>query len=242
MAPASLLPVDVDWALVQLENYLNLTERVSLPPEEQRANKKTRLRGTERQIKEAGHVVSLIAQALYDNPPRWQNRDLATKLRWELIEGDEVCRRLGLDDPAPAYSGESMHPWVWDAAKSHWSSRNFDAAVWAAGVNVNSRLQTKIGRKDIGEAKLLNEAFSVEDPAEGRPRLRIVDRSNPDLFRDVHIGASSLGRGLYAAVRNTINHVHAELHGFGEAESMEALAAFSLLSRWIERAEVETHK
>ncbi|PYY35482.1 MULTISPECIES: TIGR02391 family protein [unclassified Curtobacterium] len=210
----------------------------SLPVEEQRPNKKSRFRGSERQIKEAGHVVSLIAQAVYEKAPHWLNRDLATKLRWELIEGDEVRRRLGLDEPPPAYSGESMHPWVWDAAKSHWSSGNFDAAVWAAGVNVNSRLQKKMGRKDIGEAKLLQEAFSTEEPAEGRPRLRLVDRSNPDLFKDVHVGASLLGRGLYSAVRNTINHVGAEVHQFGETESMEALAGFSLLSRWIERAEV----
>lgn len=229
----------MDWALEQLENYLGLLERVPLPAGEQRVNKKSRTRGTEREIKEATHVVSAIEEALHDRPARWVNRDLAMRLRWELTDGDEVRQRLGLDVPPPAYSGEIMHPWVWDAASSHWDSGNFDAAVWAAGVNVNSRLQKKCSRKDIGESKLLNEAFSLDDPAEGRPRLRLIDRSNPDLFRDVHIGAASLGRGLYSAVRNPINHVGADVHGFGEAESMEALAGFSLLSRWIERAGVE---
>ncbi|MDP4332389.1 TIGR02391 family protein [Curtobacterium sp. A7_M15] len=231
--------MDVNWALEQLENYLTLMERVPLPPEERRSNKKSRTRGTEREIKEAEHVVSAIGQAVYAEPPRWVSRDLVMRLRWELTQGDEVRRRLGLDGPPPAYSGESMHPWVWDAASPHWSSGNFDAAVWAAGVNVNSRLQKKTGRKDLGEAKLLAESFSTEDPVPGRPRLRLVDQSNPDLFKDVHVGASLLGRGLYSAVRNTINHVGAEVHGFGETESMEALAGFSLLSRWIERADLE---
>lgn len=54
----------------------------------------------------------------------------------------------------------------------------------------------------------------------------------------MHVGASNLGQGLYSAVRNVLNHTDATEHSFREADSIESLAAFSLLARWIDRAEV----
>jgi hypothetical protein len=231
--------MDVDWAVNQLREYLRLTERVRLPEAEQTPNRKTRQFGTADEVRDARHVVFAIADAVYDEPTRYMDRDRVHRLIWELEHGDEVRDRLGIE-PAPAFTADTLHPWVWSAAQPHWISGNVDAAVWAAAVNVNSRLQGKLARHDLGEVKLLNDAFSVDPPKPGHPRLRLVDDSNPDLFRDVHTGAAALGRGLYSAVRNPLNHVVADVHQIGDGEAMEALAGFSLLSRWIDRAEVVT--
>lgn len=230
--------VDVEWALGELRRYLSLHERVPLPPEEATPGRKQRLRGSLDERKANENVVSEIAQAVYGPGRHYIGADEVRRLIWELTEGDIVREKLGIDAPAPVFEGASMHPWVWDAARPHWSSGNHHAAVWAAAINVNSRLQTKLGRKELGESKLLNEAFSTEPPQVGRPRLRLCDESNPSLFKDLHTGASALGRGLFSAVRNPLNHVDASEHGLGEAESLEALAGFSLLARWIDRAEV----
>lgn len=228
--------MDIEWALGQLREYLYLNERIPLPDDEVRPNKKTRRRGTNDELRSNEHVVRTIFEATYGEATRWVGEDLVHKLIWELTDGNAVRDKLGMSAPAPTFTGNQLHPWVWDAARPHWTSGNHDAAVWAAAVNVNSRLQHKVGRREVGESKLLTECFSTQDPEVGRPRLRLCDDSNPDLFRDVHIGAASLGRGLYSAVRNPLNHVDAVEHQIGDAEALEALAGFSLLSRWIDRA------
>jgi hypothetical protein len=201
--------MDVEWALAQLENWFHLRERVPLPPEEATPSRKTRPLGSDSERDASDHVVRSISDAVYTEP-----------LRYIRPESSE------------------LHPWVWDAARPHWTSGNHDAAVWAAGVNVNSRLQTKIGRKDLSDGRLIRDAFGTDDPKPGHPRLRLADDSNPDHFKDVHAGAANFGQGLYAAVRNVVNHVDAGEHSFREGEALEALAAFSLLARWIDRAQV----
>lgn len=230
--------MEVEWALEQLEQWKHLNERIRLPSEEATPNRKTRKRGTLVELWNIDNVVKAIAEATYEAVPRYVSEEGVQTLIWDLTDGADVRERLGLTVAAPTFRANSMHPWVWDAARPHWTSGNHDAAVWAAAVNVNSRLQHKVERYDIGESKLLNEVFSIQPPEENRPRLRLVDATNPDLFKDVHLGAAALGRGLYSAVRNPLNHVDAEVHQIGEGEALEALAGFSLLSRWIDRAEV----
>ncbi|WP_456789766.1 TIGR02391 family protein [Cellulomonas sp. P5_C5] len=231
--------MDVEWSLSQLNHYLWLHERVPLPPEKVTTHRKSAMRGSVEERANINHVVRAIAQATYREPQRWLGADSVRQLIWELTEGDEVRERLGLDEPPPMIEADAMHPWVWDAARPHWTSGNHDAALWAAGINVTSRTQRKLDRHDIGEGQLIREAFSTDDPVPGRPRLRLCDRTNPMLFKDRHVGASSLGQGLYSAIRNTLNHVDSEQHQIGDLEAIEALAAFSLLARWIDGAQVD---
>lgn len=231
--------MDVEWSIQQLNEYLRLHERVPLPPAEATANRKTRHRGTATERENASNTARLIAQALYEDPVGWVGVDSVRRMIWELDHGGEVRERLGLSSPdAPRIRMDSMHPWVWDAASPHWSADNHAAAVWAASVNVNSRLQQKVGRRNIGEGKLIAECFSIEPPAPGKPRLRRSDDSNPDLFKDLHTGAIALGRGLYSAVRNPLSHTTESDGHAGQVEYLEALAGFSLLARWIDAAVV----
>jgi hypothetical protein len=230
--------MDVDWAIEQLRHYLYLHERVPVPPEEVRPNRKTRVRGTDDELRNAQHLAEAIASAVYDKPSRHIGTNFVHEMIWVLEHGDEVRARLGLDEPAPAIGADTLHPWVWDAASPHWTSGNHTAAVWAASVNVNSWLQRKVNRRQLGEGALITECFSLEDPELGRPRLRLCDKSNPSLFKDMHQGAMFFGRGLYAGVRNPLNHVPDDEHLIGEAEALEALAAFSLFARWVSRADV----
>lgn len=233
--------MDVEWAIGQLEQWLARNERVPLPPDLVRPNRKTRRRGTPAELEESANVASEIARALYEEPPRdprYIYEDHVRRMIWDLRHGDEVRSRLGLDESPPAFAADSMHRWIWDAAKPHWLSGNHDAAVWAAAINLNTRLQKKVGRKDAGESQLIRESFSTDDPKPGRPRLRRCGKENPDLFRDMHVGASNFGQGIFAAVRNPLNHVTVDEHQMSEAEALEALASLSLLGRWIDRAEV----
>ena len=106
----------------------------------------------------------------------------------------------------------------------------------AAAINVNTTLKAKGKRPELGESKLVQEVFSASPPQPGRARLRLCDESNPDLFKDRHIGAIQLGQGLFSGVRKPLNHVGAE--DLSEQEALETLAAWSLFARWVDRADV----
>lgn len=57
-------------------------------------------------------------------------------------------------------------------------------------------------------------------------------------FRSVHRGARSLAEGLYVGIRNRLGH---ELAGATpEQDTLEHLAGFSILARWVDVAIVET--
>lgn len=233
------MAIDAAWALEQLHLYLDLHSRVPLPKAEQTPNRKTRVKGTDAELAEVQIVARRIAEVLWVEAPRWINNREVREMIFELTKGDEVRSHLGLNEPPPTIEAPQLHAWVWDAAEPHWESGNHRAALWAAGVNVNSRLQEKVQRRDVGEGKLLQECFSELPPTARAPRLRLTRTSNADHFKDVHVGAMNLGVGLYAAVRNPVNHIDEREHDIGAPEALESLAAFGLLARWIDRAEVD---
>jgi Protein of unknown function (Hypoth_ymh) len=66
-----------------------------------------------------------------------------------------------------------MHELVWRAASAQRATGHRHEAVLAAAKAVNSRLQEKLGRRDLSEVKLVREAFSEKDAEPGKARLRI---------------------------------------------------------------------
>lgn len=237
--------MDYGWAKNEVEKYLLLIERVPREGGDNRTRSRTTTRGSPGEVVQQGRVVSLIFERLFGRPP--DEHDLGPNF-WktcnillnEIERGAEIEEKLGW--AAPLISANDLHPWVWEAAEPHWTSDNHAAAVWAAALNVNSRLQRKLGRRDKGESKLLQEAFSIAPASEGNPRLRLCGRSNVELFKNRHSGAIDLGKGLYAAIRNPLNHLAPDEHDLGEQEALEYLAAFSVLCRWIDSADVVTHE
>lgn len=237
----TLLGVDTEWAIEQCREWLRLNERVPIPEDEREPRgPKSRMTGTLEERNRVGNRVRLVADAVWDqwnNGYRW-HLEIADvqSLIFELEEGIAVRDRLGLTSPGPALIANALHPWVWDAARPHWESGNHDAAVWAAAINVTTQLKAKAERPDLGESKLVQAAFGTSAPESGKVRLRLCDDSNPDLYRDRHVGAISLGQGLFSGVRNPLNHVGAD--DLTEQEALETLAAWSLFARWVTRAVV----
>lgn len=232
--------MDVEWAIQQCEQWLHLHGRteVEYVGERPRNAPKQKMRGTKEERAAAENRVRLIAAAVWENPDfrLWQYADGVRSLIFELREGVEVREKLGLNSPGPKLAADSLHPWVWDAARPHWDSGNHDAAVWAAAINVNTKLKTKAEHPELGESNLVKAAFGMSAPQPGKVRLRLCDRSNPDLFKDRHVGAINLGQGLFSGVRNPLNHVGAE--DLTEQEALETLASWSLFARWVDRSEV----
>jgi hypothetical protein len=168
---------------------------------------------------------------------------------WHEVVRDRVLRAIGIHElgaearrrmrpDSPDLVADQFHPWVWEAAAPLWYAGSRQEAVHAAARSVNARLQQKLGRRDVSESSLCREAFSLDAPASGRPRLRFAGDRSSDTWCSRQQGGMQFGAGCFAGIRNPAAHEdHLEL---GEQIALEQLAAFSLLARWIDECTVET--
>ncbi|MDQ3153208.1 MAG: TIGR02391 family protein [Actinomycetota bacterium] len=154
-----------------------------------------------------------------------------------LQRQEEVTSNLGED--APQLNAAHLHPWIWYGARSLWQTRHYREAVHAASVKLNAETQNKLDRSDISETDLFNQAFSIDPPQPGSPRLRVIPDDGSKTFKSVHRGVRAFAEGCYAAIRNPISHVQGELT---EDQALEQLAAFSVLARWVDDASQETNQ
>ncbi|WP_345761688.1 TIGR02391 family protein [Diaminobutyricibacter sp. McL0608] len=168
---------------------------------------------------------------------RWtRHREAAIRAREALVRQQEITSNLG--DDAPEISAADLHPWVWGGARSLWQSGHFRSAVEDAAKKVNAETQNKLGRRDLSETRLFQEAFT-EKPAEaGRPRLRRMEPDSSDTYSSVQRGAMAFAEGIYAGIRNPFNHE--DPADIDKHVALEYLAALSVLARWVDGSIVET--
>ena len=144
----------------------------------------------------------------------------------------------------PALAAGGLHRWVWNAAVDLWDGGHYKAAVNAAASAVEEQTQLKLDRGDLIGTDLYTQAFRV-DKESAKPdghRLRFAhlqektdDGKRVKSWTSAHEGAMHFSRGCAQGIRNMIGHGTGEL---GEQEALECLAAFSVLARWIDIAEV----
>ena len=234
--------LDVEWAIQEIDAFLRVTEQVRQNiPGAIYVGKA--MRGPKTEASERAHVVEQILDRVL---PGWRKqrpdkdrdyawlRDQAARGRAALRRQAELAEKLG--DNAPEMDAANLHRWVWESAKSLWNTGHYHEAVMAAAIRVNAETQAKLQRRDVSETALFNEAFSPNDPKENAPRLRLMEYDGSKTYESLHRGARAFAEGLYAAIRNPGMHVP---HDGGEEQlALEQLAAFSLLARWVDQAEV----
>jgi hypothetical protein len=145
----------------------------------------------------------------------------------EEREGRPTLPRL---DPA------ELHPWVAESAARLWQDGHQRQAVQAAATSVETWLRTKTCVHQGSITSLVGSVFSASDPTPDTPRLRFdgFDPVESDGWKSAHDGAAAFGRGCFLRIRNLYTHHE----GDTDQEDLEALAALSLLARWIDGAEV----
>jgi hypothetical protein len=228
------------WAREQLEQFLKLAQLHPVRPGELYNGTV----GDEVAIQRQAAAVDLILDRVqpdwrnakkYTNADHWdEHREACTRALALLERSEEINENLGED--APHLDASHLHPWVWEGARSLWQSGHFGEAVRAASRKVNAEVQNKLGRRDIGETELLQLAFSPNPPKPGEVRLRLSADDGSKTFKSRHAGAGAFGHGCYGALRNPGSH---EVQGeMAEDEALEQLAAFSILARWIDTADV----
>lgn len=136
----------------------------------------------------------------------------------------------------PALSAEQLHPWVWEAAGSLWRDGYHRQAVHAAASQIDRHLQAKLGRHDISGTQLARDAFSLDDPAPGRPRLRLSGETSGQSFKSTHEGARELGAAVSQLIRNSAAHGPSD--PIEEQEALEHLACLSFWARLVDTSAV----
>jgi len=142
-----------------------------------------------------------------------------------------------LEPEAPSLDASGFHPWAAGMAASLWDLNLPRKAVEEAARAVEVALRAKLGFEGGTAVPLVSEAFSNKPPTPTNPRLRFPEFTpGTDPWTNAHEGAGNFGRGCFQRIRNLVQHGAEPT----PQEALEMLAAFSLLARWIDEAEVET--
>jgi hypothetical protein len=170
----------------------------------------------------------------------WPNQPQKTPLEEliGLLQSVEDNEEL-FGPEGPTLSAGKLHPWVWKAAAKLWDDGHRpQAVISAASAIFDVELPAKMGvPRGPSAAGFVGQIFSTKDPTATDPRLRFpgLVKGSPD-WTNAHEGAGSLGRACAMGIRNVTTHgSHPD-----EQLALEALAALSLLARWIDEATVET--
>jgi len=93
---------------------------------------------------------------------------------------------------SPTLSAARLHSKVWASASAQWQTGHRHEAVLAASKTVNSMLQAKLGRRDLAEVKLVQEAFSEKEPMPRKPRLRFPEIEDEQTRESIRMGGAQL--------------------------------------------------
>jgi hypothetical protein len=152
------------------------------------------------------------------------------------LENEELTRSI-VGPSGPTLRANQLHGWIWNAAQDLWSDGYFPEAVKNASSQIfDAHLPAKLGVPRSPKAHdLVSQAFSVLPPTSVNPRLRF--QQFPEGSADwvsAQEGAGSLGRACASGIRNIVTHGSTS----DEQLALEQLATLSLLSRWIDEADV----
>ena len=238
-----LYSMDIEWALGELRQFEQMTVM--------RGNSSgaviTYTKSTASSDLEVTRVAPVIERILDRVLPNWYDLPLSKANRWTrhreatvraitLLEREEELREK-LGDNAPTLDASRLHPWAWEGARSLWQSGHYREAVTAAARKINAETQNKVGQRDVSETALFNQVFNEEPPKTDKPRLRLPEDDGGKTALAVRRGLRSFAEGCFAAIRNPASHD--DLDELPEGEALEQLASFSVLARWVDRAEVK---
>lgn len=240
--------VDVEWAVGELEKCREILEemRELVPlysdPFQYVVNDKPMIRLKHEFIRSDVTVKRIAAQLGMHE--RWARANSVRRHLEVLTEMEETVARAGemrdrLGPRGPQLAATGLHHWVWDAAASFWDQKAYDVAVREAARALDLHLQTKLNRRDESGVSLVQQAFSLNEPNPGQPRLRFQGDFNKETWENLHRGAMRLGEACFLALRNPSIHEDLDL---APDHALEQLATLSLLARWIDEAEIIEHE
>lgn len=239
--------LNTEWAIQELQRFIEMT--VEKHVDEPWPNGSFDTAASPEEITQQLPVVEIIVRRVLPDSPfqnlvmlssatgEWkQMRQLSLRAKSLLQRKTEIEENLG--DDAPELSAAKLHPWIWDGALSLWRSGHFREAVEGAIRKLNAETQNKLGRRDVTETDLFNQAFSEQAPSTKNPRLHRMLDDGSKTFKSLQRGARMFAEGVFAGIRNPL--AHEAKHEMPEQQALEYLAALSVLARWVDESSLET--
>jgi uncharacterized protein Ymh len=131
---------------------------------------------------------------------------------------------------------ENLHHWIRDGVLPRWEHGLYSDAIAEAARALTAATQEKLRRWDITDLKLMQQAFSLEPPKPGAPRLRFMGDRTTQTWTSRMNGASGLAQGCYSGIRNIVAHERAV--SWESQTAVEYIFAFNILARWADECEV----
>ena len=209
--------MDPDWAISEIDEFVRVTDQVAYDnrPGSGVVHFGTHMRGsgTGTEAAQRAHVVEQILDRVLsgwerdrpkkDETYRWL-RGQASRAKAALQRQEELAEKLG--DNAPDMDAANLHSWAWENGKSYWNTGHYNQAVMQAAIRINAETQSKLGRMDVSETALFNEAFSLDPPKSGASRLRLALDDGGKTYQNLQRDARAFADGLYSAIRNPGMH------------------------------------
>ncbi len=240
--------MNVEWAVAELDKFIQqtvLTNNSYVGNGVVSLSNKSSTAAADAEVAQQAQVVEKIFDRVIPGwrtdielrkSNRWtRHREAAIRAKAELERQEEIRKNLG--DDAPELSAANLHPWVWGGASSLWHSGHFREAVEGAIRKLNAEMQNKLGRRDVSETDLVNQAFSEQPAAAKNPRLHRMPDDGSKTFKSVQRGARTFAEGVFAGIRNPLAHQTDQ--EMPEQQALEYLAALSVLARWVDESTLE---
>ena len=116
-----------------------------------------------------------------------------------------------------------------------WDDGHYKQAVLEAANAVERKTRLKIGDENSNGRDLYAQAFSIDPNRPNKLSFVGLDKGTK-AWKSAQDGARFLGMGCSAGIRNWAAHPTDKEPA--EQEALEYLAAYSVLARWIDTAEV----
>lgn len=240
--------LNVEWAVAELDKFIQqtvLTNNSYVGGGVVSISNKSSTAAPDAEVARQAQVVEKIFDRVIPgwrseielrSSNRWtRHREAAIRAKAELERQEEIRKNLG--DNAPELSAAKLHPWIWSGASSLWNSGHYREAIEGAIRKLNAEAQNKLGRRDVSEADLFNQAFSEQSASAKNPRLHRMPDDGSKTFKSVQRGARAFAEGVFAGIRNPLAHeVDQEMP---EQQALEYLAALSVLARWVDDSTLE---
>lgn len=146
------------------------------------------------------------------------------------------------DSDLPAFSPAQLHPAVWSAAATHWTTHQYRVAVREAAEGLTIHWKERLGRDDVDDTVFWQQTLSPGEPAPGKPKLVWPGEPDSKTSKSMRGGLEPLAKalvqlatGVNLTIRNVTTHTREDL---SEQEAMERLSAYSYLARLLDHCQV----
>jgi hypothetical protein len=233
--------MDREEAFRQLTDYWAQVERAQKQPWPSR-ERKAALKAANERLPAVNKILRSLAPDLRlisayrvsDHLAAWPRLHRAL----DILNGWEEMTSYQWTGGGPALPLTLLDTVISEVALPLWEAGKYRQAVNDAATSLNRFVQERIGRDDVYDTDLMNQAFSDKVPEPGKARLRCPGDHNSVTVKDQQAGARGYATGTFLAIRNPARHMTGD---WNPITAFHHLTALSQVADWFRHWDVVRH-